>query len=184
VGINPSLRSAEVCAPVRRYAGVKMEIRPLLESDAAAIHRSLLGDPEVAAWFRSTGAFTLSECEEMVGRKVAHRAAHGFGWSLGWEGEECVGWGIAQYCIVDGGSEVEVGWAVTRSHWRRGIATRLGRHALTEIAHLELHSVVAYTLEHNLASRGVMTKLRMSYEKDFDLHGQPHVLYRKALRGG
>ncbi len=158
-----------------------MEIRPLLETDAAAIHRSLLGDPEVAVWFRSTGPFTLEECEEMVTRKIAHRTAHGFGWSLGWDGDTCVGWGIAQYCIVDGATEVEVGWTVARSHWRRGLATRLGRHALTEVASLPVHSVVAYTREHNVASRGVMGKLGMAYEKDFDLHGEPHVLYRKAI---
>jgi hypothetical protein len=36
-----------------------MEIRPLRETDAAAIRRSLLRDPEIAARFRSTGPFTL-----------------------------------------------------------------------------------------------------------------------------
>ena len=168
-------------APVRRYAGLRMEIRPLRETDAAAIQCSLLGDPEIAAWLRSTGPFTLEECEEMVARKIAHRTAHGFGWSLAWEGDTCVGWGIAQYCIVDGASEVEVGWTVARSHWRRGIATRLGRHALTEVTGRGLYSVVAYALKRNVASRGVMSKLGMTYEKNFELQGEPHVLYRKAL---
>jgi hypothetical protein len=74
-----------------QYAGQRMEIRPLLATDASAIHRSLLGDPEVSSWFRSRGPFTLAECEEMVTRKVAHRAVHRFGWSLGWEGDTCVG---------------------------------------------------------------------------------------------
>jgi RimJ/RimL family protein N-acetyltransferase len=158
-----------------------MEIRPLLGTDAPAIHLSLLGDPEVAAWFRSSGPFTLAECEEMVVRKVAHRTVHRFGWSLGWEGEACVGWSVAQYCIVDGVSEVEIGWTVARSHWRRGIASRLGEHALTEVTSLGLRSVVAYTRQDNVASRGVMTKLGMSYEKNFDFNGEPHVLYRKPL---
>jgi RimJ/RimL family protein N-acetyltransferase len=161
-----------------------MEIRPLLPTDAPAIHRSLLGDPEIAAFFRSTGPFTLEECEDTVTRKVAHRVSHGFGWSLGWEGDMCVGWGIAQYCIVDGACEVEVGWTVARSHWRRGIATRLGRHALTEVASemvarsLGLASIVAYTRDDNVASRGVMTKLGMTYDKPFDFLGEPYVLYR------
>src|ERR1700735_2023404 len=118
-----------------------MEIRPLSATDAPAIPRTLLGDPERAAWLRSSGPFTLAECEEMVTRKVAHRAAHRFGWSLGWEDDTCVGWGVAQYCIVDGVSEVEIGWTVARSHWRRGIAYRLGQHALTELTSLQLRSV-------------------------------------------
>ncbi len=83
-----------------------MEIRPLQATDAAAIHHSLLGDPEIAVWFRSSGPFTLAECEEMVARKVAHRTVHRFGWSLAWEDDSCIGWGVAQYCIVDGFSEV------------------------------------------------------------------------------
>ncbi len=155
-----------------------MEIQALLDTDGPAIHRTLLSDPEVAKWFRSSGPFTPAECADMVVRKVAHRVAHGFGWSLAWEGETCVGWSVAQYCIVDGASEVEIGWAVARSHWRRGIATRLGRHALAEVAGLKLDSVVAYTLVHNEASQGVMKKLGMTYVKPFDLHGDPHVLYR------
>jgi RimJ/RimL family protein N-acetyltransferase len=158
-----------------------MEIRPLRATDAEALHGRLLGDPAVAAWYRSTGAFSLAECEEMVARKVGHRAVHRFGWSLAWEDDECVGWGVAQYCIVDGFSEVEIGWAVARSHWRRGIACSLGEHALTEVSALGLRGVVAYTRVDNVASRGVMTKLGMTYEKDFDLDGQPHVLYRKRL---
>jgi GNAT superfamily N-acetyltransferase len=115
--------------------------------------------------FRSSGPFTLAECEEMVVRKLAHRVAHRFGWSLGWEGDTCVGWGIAQYCIVDGFSEVEIGWTVARSHWRRGIASRLGEHALNEVTSLGLRGVIAYTREDNVASRGVMAKLGTTYEK-------------------
>jgi RimJ/RimL family protein N-acetyltransferase len=98
---------------------------------------------------------------------------------VGWEGGTCVGWGIAQYCIVDGFSEVEIGWSVARSHWRRGIASRLGQHALNEVTPLGLRSVVAYTREDNVASRGVMTKLGMTYEKSFAFSGEPHVLCRK-----
>jgi RimJ/RimL family protein N-acetyltransferase len=160
-----------------------MEMRPLIATDGAAIHVALLADPDVAAWFRSAGAFTLEECEEMVIRKTAHRTAHGFGWSLLWEGDVCVGWSVAQYCIVDGISEVEIGWAVKRSHWRRGIATRLGQHALGEVRSLGLDSIVAYTREDNAASRGVMSKLGMAYEKSFDFQGAPHVLYRLPLTG-
>ena len=44
-----------------------------------------------------------------------------------------------------------------------------------------LRTIVAYTREDNLASRGVMSKLGMTYEKSF-LHSElPHVLYRLAL---
>lgn len=157
-----------------------MEIRPLQPSDGPAVHRSLLSDPEIAAWFGGS-ARTLAQAEEMVAKKAAHRTVHGFGWSLAWEGEECLGWGVAQHWVIDGFSEVEIGWTVARSHWRRGIATVLGRHALTEVSGRGLRSIVAYTREDNVASRGVMSKLGMTYEKSFDDAGETQVLYRLQL---
>ncbi len=170
------------------YADPTMEIRPMQATDGAAVHRSLLSDPEIAARLGPGGARTLAEVEAMTARKAAHRIVHGFGWSLAWEGDECLGWAVAQHWIIDGFSEVEIGWTVARAHWRRGIATRLGRHALSEISGRGLRSVVAYTSEDNVASRGVMEKLGMTYEKAFDDDGEPHVLYRlmlnRAVSGG
>jgi RimJ/RimL family protein N-acetyltransferase len=158
-----------------------MEIRPLQATDGAAVHRGLLSDPKVAAWLGPGGPPTLAQTEKMMARKAAHRTVYGFGWSLAWEAEECVGWGVAQHWIIDGFSEVEIGWTVARSHWRRGIATILGRHALGEVTGRGLRSVVAYTREDNVASRAVMSRLGMSYEKSFDEDGETEVLYRLAL---
>jgi len=42
----------------------------------------------------------------------------------------------------------------------------------------ELDEIVAFTMPHNLASRRVMEKLGMEYERDFDRAGPAHVLYR------
>jgi RimJ/RimL family protein N-acetyltransferase len=161
-----------------------MEIRPLDASDGPAIHRSLLSDPQIAAWLGPGGVRTLAQSEESAARKAAHRTVHGFGWSLAWEGAECLGWGVAQHWIIDGFSEVEIGWTVARSHWRQGLGTALGRHALGEVSGRGLRSVVAYTSEDNLASRGVMSKLGMTYEKTFDDDGEAHVLYRLGLERG
>jgi RimJ/RimL family protein N-acetyltransferase len=158
-----------------------MEIRPLEATDGPAVHRSLLSDPEIVAWFGPRAGSTLAETEAMTARKAAHRTVHGFGWSLAWEGDACLGWSAAQHWIIDGFSEVEIGWTVARSHWRQGIATLLGRHALEEVAGRGLRSVVAYTREDNVASRGVMAKLGMTYEKAFVDGGETQVLYRLML---
>ncbi len=158
-----------------------MEIRPLEPTDGAAVHLSLASDPEIAAWFGPHGVPSLDETEAMMVRKAAHRTVHGFGWSLAWEGEECLGWAVAQHWIIDGFSEVEIGWTVSRAHWRRGLGTALGRHALGEVSGRGLRSVVAYTREDNVASRGVMGKLGMTYEKAFDDDGETQVLYRLML---
>lgn len=163
------------------YADGRMEIRPLEPFDGAAVYVSLSSDPEIAAWFGPGGTSTLAEAEAMAIRKSAHRTVYGFGWSLAWEGAECLGWGVAQHWIIDGFSEVEIGWTVARAHWRRGIGTALGRHALADVSGRGLRSVVAYTREDNVASRGVMAKLGMTYEKSFDEDGETQVLYRLLL---
>jgi RimJ/RimL family protein N-acetyltransferase len=167
--------------PSRGPADRVMEIRPLGPRDGPAIHATLLGDPEIARWYRPDGPFTMAECEEMVTRKVAHRAAHRFGWALGWDGAACVGWSVAQYCVIGGAAEVEIGWCVARLHQRRGLATRLGRHAITEVGGLGLSSIVAYTRTDNIASRGVMETLGMTHDRDVVHVGLPHVIYRLDL---
>jgi hypothetical protein len=90
-------------------------------------------------------------------------AAHGDPPSAGdrrgrWHGREssCLGWGVAQHWIIDGFSEVEVSG--------RG-----------------LRSVFTYTREDNVASRGVMSKLGMTYEKTLDDDGETQVLRRLML---
>jgi RimJ/RimL family protein N-acetyltransferase len=162
-----------------------LEIRALADTDTPAVHR-LLGDPEVAAWFRPpeiAEPFTLNECESMMTRQLGHWAAHGFGMSLGWEDGACVGWSLLQHCIVAGASEVEIGWTVARRRWGEGLATRLGQHALEGAVALGLERTVAYARIDNAASRRVMEKLGLAYEREFDYRGMPHVLYATRLDG-
>jgi hypothetical protein len=48
---------------------------------------------------------------------------------------------------------------------------------------LGLGSVVAYTLPHNIASRRVMEKLGLGYEREVVYADLPHVLYRRYSPG-
>ena len=156
-----------------------LEIRRVVAEDTDALLQ-ILGDPEVAYWLRPagvTGAFTRAECEEIIVRKLAHWAAHGFGMSLGFDAGRCVGRSTVGYNLVDGRAEVEIGWAVARDMWGRGIATELGRHALASAAAAGFQRIVAFTRVENAPSRRVMDKLGMRYARDFSHTGHAHVLY-------
>jgi ribosomal-protein-alanine N-acetyltransferase len=158
-------------------------IRPLRDSDAPAVHQ-LLGDPAVATWFRPEGQsepYSLADCQEFVRGKIGHWTAHRFGMSLGWDGATCVGWSLLQHTIVDGFSEVEIGWVVASPRWGEGIGTRLGQHALDRAGELELRSTIAYARVENAASRRIMDKLGLSYEREFEHDGRTHALYRRVL---
>jgi RimJ/RimL family protein N-acetyltransferase len=156
-----------------------LEIRPVTAADTDAL-LELLGDPEVAYWLRASGqsgAFTREECEEIIVKKLAHWTAHGFGMSLGFSDKRCVGRATVQHNLVDGRSEVEIGWAVVRASWGRGLATELGGHALAMARAAGFTRIVAFTRDDNLASQRVMQKLGLTYERDFNHNGHPHVLY-------
>jgi ribosomal-protein-alanine N-acetyltransferase len=159
-------------------------IRPVRSDDADALLQ-ILSDAEVAGWLRGageSGPFSRAECEAMVARNVAHWTAHGFGVSLGFSGGHCVGRAILQHKLVAGRSEVEIGWTVARDMWGRGIATELGHHALASATDAGFERVVAFTRPDNVASRRVMEKLGLSYERDFTHAGLPQVLYATMRR--
>jgi RimJ/RimL family protein N-acetyltransferase len=80
----------------------------------------------------------------------------------------------------DGQAEVEVGWTTAPDRWGEGLATELGNLAVQVASeHLDVPSIVAFTLPENGASRRVMEKLGFVYEKTapYKQFG-PHVLYR------
>jgi ribosomal-protein-alanine N-acetyltransferase len=162
-----------------------LDLRPVGPDDGLAVHQ-FLSDPEVAFWLRPagvTGPFTLAECESAIPAQVAHWTAHGFGIFLAWDGEDCVGRCLLKHSIVAGRGEVEIGWAVARAYWGRGVATSLGRHGLAVAAEHGVTNVVAFTRVDNHASQRVMQKLGLIYERDFVHAGLPHVLYRTTREG-
>jgi RimJ/RimL family protein N-acetyltransferase len=145
-----------------------------------------MSDPEVARWLRPkdvSGPFTLDECAAMASQDAAHWAAHGFGPWLAWDDNAVAGRCLLEHSIVDGRGEVEIGWAVASRFWGRGMGTTMGRHALAAGADRGISNLVAYTRADNVASRRVMEKLGLTYERDFEHAGHPHVLYRTIPKG-
>lgn len=157
-----------------------MDRRPITADDAEALH-AILGEPDVSAWLRPAGVtepIGLEECRAWAAGDAAHWAAHGFGCWLVLDDGVPVGRGGLRHALPGGRAEVELLWAVARSHWGRGVATRIGRWGLELAAERGITGVVAYTRVDNAASRAVMEKLGLEREREFPHAGLPHVLYR------
>ena len=116
-----------------------------------------------------------------LARNLQHWADHGFGlWILREVGGgEPVGRAVLRHLLVDGALEVEVGYAFYAAFWGRGLATEvatacleLGRRALS------LTTIVAVTSPDNLASRHVLEKVGLVYERDFMHEGARSALFR------
>jgi RimJ/RimL family protein N-acetyltransferase len=144
----------------------------------------LLNDPRVAATLAPSGkAPARGASPEDLAVNARHWREHGFGlWLLrDRETEQMVGRGGLQHTFATGTDEVEIGWAIVPDRWNRGLATELAL-ACVEISfeQLGLESVIAYSRPDNLASRRVMEKTGMSFERPFrDHHGLDAVLYRR-----
>lgn len=80
---------------------------------------------------------------------------------------------------VEGQQEVELLYALRSESWGRGLATEMAA-AVLEVGfeRLGLGDVVAFTLTTHRASRRVMEKVGMRYERDITHAGLPHVLFR------
>jgi RimJ/RimL family protein N-acetyltransferase len=126
------------------------------------------------------GPRTRSQTEAVFERDLAHWNRHGFGqwWWRDRDGE-LVARGGLQWTMVGGEAAIEVGWAVIPECWNDGIATELAEASIaTGFEELGLDSIVAYTLVTNGASRRVMEKAGLVYERPVRHLDLPHVLYR------
>lgn len=147
----------------------------------------LMLDPRVWRTLQDPGEPppTPSDVRRNTERKSAHWELHGFGqWLLRdrYDGL-AVGRGGLQYTEASGVREVEIGWAVLPARWGSGFATALAETSIEAgFQRLGLDSVMAYTQPDNLASRQVMEKAGLVYEREIERAGLPHVLYRRFGR--
>ena len=152
-------------------------------ADNLGLYRLLLNDPAVA--LTMGGQRTDQQLTEALDRHVASWERHGIGPCLLFDREtgDFVGRGGLNHVHVLGHDEVEVGYALLPAFWGRGLATEVARTAV----HLGLKSydsIVGFTLPTNTASRHVLEKCGMVYERDFVHYGLDHVFLRVTRAPG
>jgi ribosomal-protein-alanine N-acetyltransferase len=143
--------------------------------DMLAMHQK----PEVA---RALGGEQARvEVAAFVEKLATQWDRHGFGW---WAVREpasgrFIGRGGLRRVTVDGTTEVEIGYALLPEFWNQGLATELCRVSVAQgFVRLGLSEIVGFTPPSNRASRRVLEKTGMRYERDITHGGTPHVLYR------
>jgi [ribosomal protein S5]-alanine N-acetyltransferase len=140
-------------------------------------------DPRVMATLG--GVRTPEVTRGYLDRQVAHWEEYGFGWWIMRQPEsgQFIGRGGIRWVHIDGRDLVEVGYGLMSEFWGQGLATELARESL-RIAYtvIYLPEVVSFTLPTNLASRRVMEKIGLRYDKDTVYADLPHVLYRQTAQ--
>ena len=114
---------------------------------------------------------------------LAHWAEHGFGvWMLRDRATGVMaGRAVLRHLPVDEVDEIEVGYGFMPHWWGRGLATEVA-HVCVRLGfdRLRRPSLVAVTLPGHAASRHVMEKIGLTYERDVRLAGAMHALFRIA----
>jgi ribosomal-protein-alanine N-acetyltransferase len=153
---------------------------PAGPDDFADIRR-LHNDPRVMATLSADGAtFTKEQTRAFLERAAEHWKSHGFGlWTFREQASgDFVGYGGIKHAIVEGRDEIELAYAIASNHWSKGLATEISRAALQHgFDTIHLARIVAFTLPHNKASRGVMENCGFTYNRDITHANLPHVLY-------
>lgn len=148
----------------------RLRLRRFTPEDAGHLH-ALDNDPAVMRWING-GAPTPRRVidEEILPRFLRYDDSQpGFGF---WAAEEkttgaFIGWFVFRPTGKRGG-EVAIGYRLHRAAWGKGYATE-GASALIERGFVEwgVQRVMATTYEENRASRRVMEKLGLRYERSF-----------------
>jgi [ribosomal protein S5]-alanine N-acetyltransferase len=141
------------------------------------------GDPRTPEAVWPADLRTPEQARAALAESIEHWERWGFGvWTVALPGGDVIGHAGVQHTTIGGRPEVELLWFIHPDHWNRGYATEMAREAVrAAFGVLELDDVVSFTVDGNGASRAVMEKLGMTYERDVEHAGLPHVLMRLEL---
>jgi ribosomal-protein-alanine N-acetyltransferase len=163
-----------------RLVCVRMTLTPEHQGELA----SLLRDPRVARTLLPDGEPAReAEVAANLRAKVEHWAQHGFGFWMLYDRVDgaFAGRGGLQHTLATGRDEVEIGWAIAPERWGQGLATELALASVgAAFETLELPELIAYARVDNSASRRVMEKAGLTYEREIEHAGLPHALYRRV----
>ncbi|HEX8119840.1 MAG TPA: GNAT family N-acetyltransferase [Solirubrobacteraceae bacterium] len=154
------------------------------ESRDEASLRRLLFDPAVAPWLRPPPLrpFTEADAPALLVRDLRHWEEHGWGPWIVESGEDgFAGRAGLNTTRVAGERAVELAWALVGAAQGRGLATEAALAAVAWARELGLPEVVSFTLPENAASRRVMEKAGLAFDRAITHAGLPHVLYRLRL---
>jgi len=159
----------------------RLFLRPLCTDDLDGLC-AIYGDVEVMRYV-GKGARTRDETRESLLRMVGHWQRHGFGMWAVIEKDENRLIGRCGLCFLDNTLEVELGYTLARAAWGKGLATEAAHACLRHgFGVLGLDRIVAVARPANRASRRVMEKVGMRFEKNGHFYSADVVYYAISRR--
>jgi RimJ/RimL family protein N-acetyltransferase len=152
-------------------------------ADAVAF-RPIAQDPAVMRYVNNGEPWSDAKVREFIARQMRHIARHGFCfWKIQRKPDgRLIGLCGLQALHLGCRWEVEIGWWLIPRHWGRGVASEAASAVMGEARKsLRTNRIVAIAVAENHASRGVMQKIGMRYERNIRHRGFEVVLYAARL---
>ncbi|MBD1843565.1 GNAT family N-acetyltransferase [Cyanobacteria bacterium FACHB-63] len=137
----------------------------------------IFGDPEVMR-FIASGTKTRSELEAAFPAMLERWKCQEFGmWAVIEKASQTL-LGRCGLIYLDGTPEVELGYALDKAYWNRGMATEASIACLRfGFEKMGLERIVAIAQPANIASQRVMQKVGMTFEKNAHYYKTDVVYY-------
>jgi len=157
----------------------RLYLRRLQATDLDDYYQRIYADPAVMRTLPSLGPISRAEFDTRVPTfMVEHWTVHGFGpWVVIHKPDhQFIGHCGLRYW--PGSLNVEVLYALDKRYWGKGLATEGARASLRYgFAQLHLEHIIAAALVENHASRRVLEKIGMRYERTFQFQGLDAASY-------
>jgi ribosomal-protein-alanine N-acetyltransferase len=154
-------------------ATARLCLRRLQPTDMDAYYQRIYADPEVMRTLPTRQPLSRADFEARIPIfMVEHWHTHGFGpWAVIHQPDnQFIGHCGLRYW--PGSADVEVLYALAKPYWQRGLATEAARASIRYgFEHLHLERIIAAALVDNYASRRVLEKSGLHYDKMFAFHG-------------
>jgi ribosomal-protein-alanine N-acetyltransferase len=157
--------SSESKVMVSEIETSRLYLRQFSMADLNALS-AIRSDPEVMRFIGAGQPHSADQVKESLEHILAGWNQHGFGrWAVVHKPDKkLMGWcGLA---FLDKTEEIEIGYGISKEYWGRGFTTEAAAASIRfGFEELKLNRIVAVAMPENIASRRVMEKIGMRYEK-------------------
>lgn len=147
--------------------------------------RPIAQDPLVMRYVNSGEPWSDAKVREFIARQMQNITQNGFSfWKIQRKPDgRLIGLCGLQALRLGSRWEVEIGWWLTPRNWGRGLASEAASAVMREaLQTLNIERIVAIAIPENYASRRIMQKIGMRYERNVRHRGFDVVLYGRRCR--
>ncbi len=155
----------------------RLQLRHFTPNDADDLYR-IYSQPDLFKYMSNDKPLLWEQARAVINSLTENWQQHQFGvWAVVYKNhQELIG--HCGFKFLENTKEIQIGYILLKSYWNMGLGTEAAKASLEyafEIANLE--RIVAVAKPENIASRRVMEKVGMKYEKDAYYYNNEVVYY-------